>query len=276
MWRKTMLYSQKRSWLYFILSVVLIPLIFAGSARREYVGTITETGSTTVYPLAKKLAEVFMEKYPNVSVTTEETGSGTGIKSAMQGSVDIGASSRELKAGEEGLHRHLIGQDGIAIIVHPSNPIDNLTLEQVVQVFSGDITTWSDLGGDDIEMTAVIRAAGSGTRAAFEGMVMGDTPVSEQAVIEQSNADVRTIVSINPQAIGYLSFGFIDSSIKPLAINNVAGTPENCRNGSYPVVRPLYFLTRDEPEGIVKEFIEFSLSREGQKIVRGEGYLSVR
>jgi phosphate transport system substrate-binding protein len=176
---------------------------------------------------------------------------------------------------EEDLVKHLIGQDGIAIIVHPSNPVEELTIEQVVHVFSGEVNNWSEFGCLDDDLTAVMQAKGSGARVAFEDMVMGENPVTENVVIEKSNADLRTIVSINPQAIGYLSLGFIDNSIKPLAINGVGCTPKNCRSGAYPIVRPLYFLTKDEPRGIVEEFIRFSRSREGQSIVTGEGYLSI-
>jgi phosphate transport system substrate-binding protein len=255
-----------------LLALLIVPLI-SGKPNQEMRGTITETGSTTVYPLAKKLAEVFMERYPNVNVTTGETGSGEGIRAAAEGRVDIGAASRALKPNEPELHTHLIGRDGIAVIVHPSNPLEGLTMEQVVNIFSGRVSNWSQVGGTDELLTVVMRAKGSGTRAAFEDMVMGDSPVAEDAVIEHSNADVRTLVSINRRAIGYLSLGFIDQSITAVAIDGVACTTDNCRNDTYPIVRPLYFLTREEAAGMVKKFIDFSQSREGQSIVMGEGYL---
>ena len=169
---------------------------------------------------------------------------------------------------------HVLARDGIAIAAHPSQAVGNLTKDQVMQIFSGEITNWSEVGGGDAAINVVAREEGSGTRAAFEEMVMGDALITETAILQPSNGAIRTTVSGDPDAIGFLSFGYLDSSVKSLSVDGVAGTVENARNGTYPIVRPLLFLTRDEPEGIIKEFIDYCLSDEGQEIV-AEDYIPV-
>jgi phosphate transport system substrate-binding protein len=238
-------------------------------------GTITEAGSTTVQPVAEKLANAFMEKYPDITVVIQGGGSSTGVKAAAEGTVDIGAASRDLKENEIGtVVERLLARDGIAIVVHPSRTVSNLTTGQIRQIFSGEITKWSDVGGSDATINVVAREEGSGTRAAFEEMVMGESLVAALAILQPSNGAVRTTVSGDPDSIGFLSFGYVDDTTKALSIDGVAGTVENAKNGTYPIVRPLLFLIKDEPEGIVKEFIDFCLGSEGQEIV-AEEYISV-
>jgi phosphate transport system substrate-binding protein len=241
----------------------------------EMKGEITEAGSTTVQPVAESLAAAFMAKYPDITVIIQGGGSSTGVKSAAEGTVDIGAASRELKAEEIGtVVEHVLARDGIAIVAHPSQIVSNLTKEQVLQIFSGEITNWSEVGGADETINVVAREEGSGTRAAFEEMVMGDALITAMAILQPSNGAVRTTVAGDPNAIGFLSFGYLDSTTKALSIDGVAATVENAINGSYPIVRPLLFLTKGIPEGIVKEFINFCLGPEGQAIV-AEDYIPV-
>lgn len=240
-------------------------------------GTITEAGSTTVQPLAEKLAEAFKAKNPRVNVTIQGGGSSVGIKSAIDGTVDIGASSRELKPEEKAqLVEHIIAKDGIAVIVHPSNPISNLSKDQVRDIFAGKIANWKDLGGANKTITFVAREEGSGTRAAFDEMVMGKELISNKAILQSSNGAIRTTVAGDPASIGFISFGYIDKSVKALSINNVEAKVENVLNGKYPISRPLLFVTKSEPQGVVKAFIDFCLSQEGQAIVAKEGYIPVK
>ena len=238
-------------------------------------GTVTEAGSSTVQPLAERFADAFMEVNPNVNIVIQGGGSSVGVKSAADGTVDIGAASRELKPGEPDLVKHLLARDGIAIVVHPSNTISGLSKEQVRDIFAGVITNWSEVGGSSGDITVVAREEGSGTRAAFEEMVMNEDLITNMAILQPSNGAVRTTVSSTPLAIGFLSFGYLDSLIKSLAIDGVEGNTENAKDGSYPIVRPLYFLTKEQPSGLVKEFIDFCLGQEGQSIVTDEGYISV-
>jgi len=239
-------------------------------------GTITEAGSTTVQPVAEKLASVFMADNPEVNIIIQGGGSSVGVKSCNDGTVDIGAASREIKPTEPNLVKHILARDAIAIVTHKDVPVSGLTTEQVRDIFSGGITNWHEVGGDDEEIIVVAREEGSGTRAAFEEMVMDEDLIVNTAILQPSNGAVKTTVANTPNSIGFLSFGYIDSSIKALAVDGVAGSVENAKAGTYPIVRPLYFLTKEEPTGIVKDFIDFCLGAEGQSIVEDEGYLSVR
>lgn len=252
----------------FLVATLLLTGCSGGAAN-----TITEAGSTTVQPLAEKLSEAFKAKSPDINIVIQGGGSSVGIKSVNDETVDIGAASRELKPNEPNLVKHLIARDGIAIVVHPSNPVAGLTREQVQGIFSGNITNWSQVGGENKEIHVVAREEGSGTRGAFEELVMGKELIKANAILQPSNGAVRTAVSSTPQAIGFISFGYIDSSVKTLAINNVAATVENAKNGNYPLSRPLYFLTKTQPTGLVKAFIDFCLGPEGQAIVAREGYI---
>jgi phosphate transport system substrate-binding protein len=241
----------------------------------ELSGTITEAGSTTVQPLAEKLASAFTEMHPKVMVTVQGGGSSVGVKSADDGTVDIGAASRELKSSEPALVKHLLCRDGIAIVTEPGNTISGLTKDQIRQIFAGGITNWSEVGGPSEDIIVVAREEGSGTRAAFEEMVMDESLITNMAILQPSNGAVRTTVATTPNSIAFLSFGYLDASVKALAVDGVEGTIENAKSGSYPIVRPLYFLTKEAPTGLVKEFIDFCLSSAGQAIAEGEGYISV-
>ncbi len=270
-----------RTWLILLIVAVVavavvVPFVVFGGGGLS--GTITEAGSTTVQPLAEKLANEFTSKHPDVTITIQGGGSSVGVTSCNEGTVDIGAASRELKSSEPALVTHLLARDGIAIITHPSNTVTGLTLDQVAEIFAGDITNWNQVGGPDQTIYVVAREEGSGTRAAFEEMVMAkhDPELLINAdVLLPSNGAVRTSVSTTPWSIGFLSFGYLDSSVKSLAIDGVEGTVGNAKNGTYPIVRPLYFLTKEQPTGLVKDFIDFCLSSEGQSIAEAEGFISV-
>lgn len=238
-------------------------------------GTITEAGSTTVQPLAEKLAGAFTKNNPRVTITIQGGGTSVGIKSAADGTVDIGAASRELLPNEPQLIKFTLARDGIAIIVNPKNTVNGLTKAQVKDIFSGKITNWKDAGGTDSGINVAAREEGSGTRTAFEELVMGTDRILSKAVLQPSNGALRQVVSGDAQSISFVSLGAIDSSVKALAIDGVAATEQNAASGAYPVVRPLYFLTKTEPAGLTKTFIDFCLSPDGQIIVRAEGYVPV-
>lgn len=246
-------------------------------SSNELSGTITEAGSTTVQPLAEKFASAFHTLHSEVTVTVQGGGSSVGIKSANDGTVDIGAASRELTADDPVLVKHLLARDGIAIIVNASNQITGITTDQARDIFSGKITNWSQIGGDNKDIHVVAREEGSGTRTAFEELVMGKgVLITNNAILQASNGALRTTVTGDPQAIGFLSLGYIDSSIRALSINGIPCTTETAKNGTYPIVRPLYFLTKTQPIGLVKAFLDYCTSPEGQQIVVQEGYVPVQ
>jgi phosphate transport system substrate-binding protein len=239
-------------------------------------GTISIAGSTTVQPLSELLAEAFMHLHPQVTITVQGGGSGVGIQSAQGGIVDIGAASRELKASEEGtVVPTVIARDGIAVVVNNTQTVSGLTMEQVRNIFAGVITNWSEVGGSNAEIAIISREEGSGTRGAFEELMMKGELITSEALLFPSNGNLHTAVSQTPDSIGFLSFGYLDGSITPLSIDGVEATTDNIDNGSYPVVRPLLYLTKSEPAGLVKDYIDFCLSAQGQAIVEEEGYLSV-
>lgn len=255
-----------------IITSLLIVLPACTSTTEE----ITEAGSTTVQPLAEKFAESFKTTHPDVTITIQGGGSSVGVKSAADGTVDIGAASREIKPDEPALVKHLIAKDGIAIIVNPSNEISDIDKDKVKEVFSGNITNWSALGGPDEQITVVAREEGSGTRGAFEEMVMGEDLIVNTAILQSSNGALRTTVANDPNAIGFLSLGYVNNDIKALSIDGVPCSTETALDGTYPIVRPLYFLTAKEPTGLVKEFLDFCTGTKGQTIVEEEGYIPVK
>lgn len=258
-----------------VTSLLLPSLLTAGCGSGGLSDTVTEAGSTTVQPVAEKLAEAFKAENPDVTIVIQGGGSSVGIKSCNDGTVDIGAASRELKADEPNLVKHLLARDGIAIIIHPANPVTGLTREQVKEIFAGKITNWSKVGGENKDIFVVAREEGSGTRTAFEEMVMGKELIKSDAILLPFNGAIITAVSNTTQAIGFISFGYIKNSVKTVEIDGVAATVENAKNGTYPIVRPLYFLTKEQPTGLVKKFIDFCLGPKGQNIVAGEGYIPV-
>ena len=243
--------------------------------------TISVSGSTTVQPLAEKLAEAFTTENAGIRIDVQGGGSSVGVKAAAEGTSDIGMASREIKDSEltefPNLKVFVIARDGIAIVTHPDTPVSDLTIDQVRDIFSGKITNWKDVGGEDQSIILVSREEGSGTRAAFEEMVMGeDALIAASSILQPSNGSVRTTVATTPNSIGYLSFGYLDNTVKTISINGVAPTEANAVNGTYPIVRPLNMLTNGEPTGTVKAFLDFILSEAGQKIVVDDGYISVK
>jgi len=243
----------------------------------ELSGEITIAGSTTVQPVSEMLAEAFKVMHPKVNIVVQGGGSSVGVKSASEGTVNIGAASREVKENEKGLglNEFVIARDGIAIVVHPSQTVKGLTRIQVRDIFAGKITNWSEVGGANKSIHIVAREEGSGTRSAFEEMVMSeDALIAKEAILQPSNGAIRTTVAGDPDSIGFLSFGYLDSSVKAVDINGIGATVENAKSGTYPIVRPLLYLTKSQPSGLVKAYIDFVLSPEGQEIV-SKDYLSV-
>jgi len=260
--------------------LVLLNLLVTGCGDRGHgeglKGSITIAGSTSVQPFSEVLAEEFMALYPGTRVNVQGGGSSQGIEAVRNRVCDIGASSRELSSGEKGLHEFLIAKDGIVLVVHPSNPIDNLSLTQVRDIFGGYIENWQEVGGSRADIVLVSREAGSGTREGFETLAMDGESVSDRALIANSTGAIRMIVAGDRNAIGYVSLAVLDSTVKPLKIDGVEPTAENILNGSYPISRPFIYLTREEPEGLTRTFIDFVLSDKGQSILENEGAVRVK
>jgi phosphate transport system substrate-binding protein len=237
---------------------------------------LTLAGSTSIQPFADKWAEIFMEKRPGMGVNVQGGGSSAGIQACKSGACQIGMSSRELKGDEKDLVEIVVARDGLAIIVHPGNPVRGATLAQVKQIFSGDLANWRFLGGLDKAITVVTREEGSGTRGAFQELVMGKVRIFRGAITEDSNGTVREIVAHDPYSVGFISLGLVNEQVRALALDGVEGSEASIRAGRYKLVRPFLFLTKGGPSRVAQDFIDFVLSDEGQALIKKEGLIPVK
>ena len=261
--------------LFFVLlaALAIIPVVANGGSE-EAMGpepyTIEVSGSTTVYPLMELLAEEYMAMKPEISINANGTGSSDGIKAANQGTSELGMASRNLKTEEKGfgLDELPIAYDGIAPVVHPNNPYKGMTMEELRAVYVGEITDWSELTDAKSGPIAVIsREPGSGTRGAFEGIVDFEDQLVAGASEFDGNGGVKAAVAGNDDAIGYLSLGYLDSSVHGVAVDGVEPTVENVVNGSWAIARPLLVLYRgDEIAPQTQAFLDWAMSSEGQEI----------
>lgn len=236
-------------------------------------GRITVVGSTSVAPTIERLAAEFMANVePGIEIEVQSVGSSAGVRAAIDGTADIGMASRELKDEEKesGINEYILGFDGIAVANHPSNPVNDLTPEQVQAIFAGQITNWSEVGGDDVEIIVVSREEGSGTRGAFEELMGldGDVLVTDDAVIAEGNGAVKAQIASKEDAIGYLSLSYLDDSVQDMLINGVEVSPENILAGSYTVSRPFLLLTDGDLNEVVQSFFDFFGTETGRQIIR--------
>lgn len=272
-----------RNWKVY-LGILIVAMMFAACGKSPEAdattGTLSMAGSTTVQPVAELLAEAFMAENAGVEITVSGGGSSTGVKSVAEGQVNIGNASREIKDSEMAEHPELnpyaIAKDGVAVVVHPDNPVTELTAEQVKAIFLGEIQNWSEVGGNDEMIVVVSREEGSGTRATFDELALGEELPVDTAVIVSSNGNMVTTVSTTPNAIGYISFGYMDESTKGIIVDGVEPSVENVLSGAYVISRNLNMITMGEPEGLTKAFLDFVFSAEGQAIVESEGFIAIK
>ncbi|KKI92415.1 phosphate ABC transporter substrate-binding protein [Bacillus sp. SA1-12] len=241
--------------------------------------TIAISGSTSVGPLAEKIAEKYKEKN-EINIEINQIGSSAGITNAISGVSEIGMSSRDLKEEEKakGLEETIIAYDGIVVVTHPSNKVENLTMEQVKDIFTGKVTNWKQLGGDDMEIVVVSREDGSGSRDAFQEIVgYSSGELIKSSIIASGNGNIKTTVATNKHAVGFISFEYIDPSISTVKINGVEATAENVLQQKYSLSRPFLFVHKKEQlTDAGQQFIEYILSPEGQGIVEETGAIPVK
>ena len=241
-------------------------------------GKLTFAGSTTMQPLVAQLGDEFRSIHTHVTMDIAAGGSAVGIKAIHDGTTDIGMASRALTPDEAmGLKQYQVAIDVLALVVHPGNPIKNLTLAQLQDIYMGKITNWQDLGGPDLAIIPVQRETSSGSRGAFDEMVLQNKTASADKLITTATAgDEAANVASNPGAIGYIGFGNMDNSTKVITINGILPTQETARDNSYPLTRPLIFMTGPLSQPLAQTFIDYALSAEGQKSVQNLGWVPVK
>jgi len=256
---------------------------FAGAAPSSspqgLSGAVATDGSTSMEKVIGILGEAFERDNPGVAFTYNPTGSGSGIKAVQEGRCDIGLSSRSLKDDEKagGLEETVLAYDGIAIIVNPDNPVVDLSLEDIAAIYTGEITNWKDVGGNDGDIVLIGREAGSGTRDGFETI----TGTAESCQYRQeltSTGDVITTVSSNPGAIGYASLASVKDSVKMLSVDGVSPSEDTIKDGSYVVQRPFLLVTKSNKalSGAAKAFFDFALSDEAVDLISGAGAVAAK
>ena len=237
-------------------------------------GAVATGGSTSVEKVIGALSEAFMEANSGVDVTYDPTGSGAGVTGAADGTLDIGLSSRALKDEEkaQGLKETTFALDGIAIVVNTENTVEDLSLEQIAKLATGEITNWSEVGGPDAPVVLIGREAGSGTRDGFESIV----GVEDKCAYEQeltSTGAVRAGVAANPNAFGYVSLASVDDTVKMVTVDGVAASEETVKDGSYKIQRPFVFVTKDGEElsAQAQAFYDFALSEDAAELIAAAG-----
>ena len=244
------------------------------NAPAAVTGTVATDGSTSMEKVIGALSESFMANNADTTVTYNPTGSGAGITAVQEGTCDIGLSSRALKDEEKaaGLKETVLAYDGIAIIVHPDNPVSDLTIEQIAQLYTGEVTNWKDVGGNDAEVVLIGREAASGTRDGFESI----TGTKEKCQYRQeltSTGDVITTVSQNPDAIGYASLASIKDSVKALNVDGVTPSEATVKDGSYKVQRPFVLVTVEGKAltPVAQAFFDYATSSDAAAIIAKAG-----
>lgn len=249
--------------------------------------TITVSGSTSVTEVMEVLAETYQRQHNNTFIEVQGTGSSAGVKAAKNGTSMFGMASRELKDTEKeaALKETVIARDGIAVVVNNTNSLDNLTVEDIAKIYRGDVQNWSQVGGENKPIVVVTRDTASGTRGAFED-IMGlkreingieVSAISQRAQVGNGNGVIKTIVANNPFAIGYISLGSVDSSLKALKVNGVAPTHDAVISGDYKIARPFLVLSKDgTPSPAANAFMHWVISPEGQEVVSKQGYVPAK
>lgn len=260
-----------------ILSILIVTIVIGFGCSRSSRRGVTLAGSTAFQPFAEKLAEIYMASHKNIRINVQGGGTAVGIQSALAGSSQIGmADLLELPPEAKVLKSTVVAMDGIAIIVNPLNAVQSLTIAQIKDVFTGKISNWKDIGGMDATIRVISREDGSGTRRSFDSLVLNDQKLSTSALFQNSNGTIREAVASDPNAIGYLSIGLVSAKVKGVQLNGVSPTKEAVKAKKYPLSRPIYFLTKAEISDDTKNFIDFVLSDEAQKILDNEGLIPVR
>jgi phosphate transport system substrate-binding protein len=274
----------KKFKIFSVFCVFMLVMFTGGNSLYAASNSITITGSTTVLPIAQRAAEAFMDINEEISVSVRGGGSGVGIAALIDGRADIADASRPIKtkeiklAREKGIdpYANVVARDGIAVVVHPDNPVDSIGIEDLKKIYTGEIENWKDLGGPNKAIVVISRDYSSGTFEVFKELVLEGAKVIDGALMLASNKAVSTTISITPNSIGYIGLGYLSKEVKALKVDGVEATEETVKEGKYKLARPLFMYTNGEPTGIIKTFIDFVFSPQGQLIAREVGYVPVK
>ncbi len=263
-----------------VVGVVLLAAVFISSI--VFAGNIAINGSTTVLPIAQKVAEAFMKEHPDVKISVSGGGSGNGIKALIDGTTDIADASRAMKDEEVEMAKgkgtkpveFVVAYDCIVPVVHPDNPLKNITVDQLKAIYMGKVKNWEEIGGSDKPVVVISRDTSSGTYEVWEEKVMKKERVYPGALLTASSGAIIQTVSKNSNAIGYVGHGYVDKSVKSLSVNGIMGSKETTLNKTYPISRPLFMYTRIQPAGDIKTFMDYVLNKDkGQKLVEISGFV---
>lgn len=266
-----------------ITGLALLTMIFA--ANTVFAGNISINGSTTVLPIAQKVSEAYMKEHPETKISISGGGSGNGIKALIDGTTDIADSSRAMKPEEENLAKEkgvapaafTIAYDALVPVVHPSNPVKDLKTDQLKAIYKGEVKNWKELGGADKPIVIISRDTSSGTYEIWEEKIMKKERVFPGALLQASNGAIVQTVSKNPNAIGYIGIGYVNSSVKALSVDGITGSKETALSGKFPISRPLFMYTKGQPAGEIKDFIDYVLNKDkGQKQVEESGFVPLQ
>lgn len=260
-----------------LVSLFTLPVMAKGSK-------ITIAGSTTVLPVAQATAEAYMDMNPTVNISVRGGGSSVGIASIIAGTADIGDASRHIKTKEivqarsNGIdpYENVVANDGIAVVVNGANSVEALTLAQVKAIYTGEVQNWKDVGGPNMPIVVISRDVSSGTFEVFNSMVLKGAKGIDGALMLASNNACATTVKDTPGGIAYIGLGYMTDHIKAIPIDGVMPTKETIQSKEYPIARTLHMYTNGAPKGLVKDYIDFILSPEGQAIIEEQGFISVR
>ncbi|MHC1748840.1 MAG: phosphate ABC transporter substrate-binding protein [Cellulosilyticaceae bacterium] len=270
-----------------IIGAMLIgTMVFAGCGTKGSDSSkISVVGSTTIAPPMEELAAVYSGKNPSLKIEVQGVGSSAGIKAASDGTAQIGMSSRVLKDEEKslGLVETTIAYDGIAVVTHPSNPVKDLSKDQIKDIFQGKIKNWKEVGGNDQDIILVARESGSGTRDAFEEILKLQeekngkkvTTIASTALISEGNGSVKATIASKEAAVGFVSIGYLDETVKAVKVDGIEATEDAVKDSTYMISRPLLVLTKPDASKDVQEFVKYIVGDEGQKIM-SEKYVSIK
>ncbi len=272
---------------YKLLNLLIIGfaiLVTMMSCNQKKANTINTAGSTTALPIVQAAAETYMNIYPGTNISVRGGGSGIGIKSIIMESIDIGNASRKVNEQENELIKKkqnelietAIAIDVITIIVHKDNPISNISLKNLRFIYSGKITNWNELGGDDLEIVVISRDVSSGSFEVFNHAVLDNDLLKDNSMRLASNNAVATTVNYTSGAIGYVGLGYVNDDLKVLSIDGIIPSKDTVNNYEYPLTRKLYMYTTKTRSGATQDFIDFILSELGQTIVEQQGYIRIK